>query len=343
MVSPNTSAMTRELWVGGVKSQVEQRLILLAALEARNQIQFKAGTAYKKTVQSANMDDLVQEYDAGANVPLSGGSKTISTTVQWYRKNMQLPLIISRADIAAQQGGGDAVIEELEPMLVKAAQKAMRIHLAKALYRPGSSTRDGNGDGGFQGLNDALTHDITYGGLTRATTVTNKFWQGASVLNTFADQAVAMTPTLENVRKCVDAVRQYAASDEDLLVITSLTNWRSIQSQVEASATVKPGKMMEFGFSSLMLDNSVEVVAEPWLTSGNNTLSATQAKYLYVLHLPDWKLMFSPDRNLKTFTGFKWQGDVPNGLDAYMGRILPEGNLICEAPNQSLFRSNVSM
>ncbi|MBW2697954.1 MAG: hypothetical protein JRE70_15845, partial [Deltaproteobacteria bacterium] len=33
----------------------------------------------------------------------------------------------------------------------------------------------------FQSVRQALTHDATYGALARATTATNKWWQGASI------------------------------------------------------------------------------------------------------------------------------------------------------------------
>lgn len=329
----NLTATTRAMWDRSVYDEVYMRLILFRMLAERRQVTFKAGTTYKATVKYQEIDSLAQEY--GKNETMDGGSKTTMQTVEWYRKRIQLPLELDYDDDEANSSGGDGQIFDLKERLVRDGQRGLRLKMNEIMFRAGASARDASTSADWQGMGDALAHDITYGGLTRATTNTNKWWQGASYADSFADQATHYTPSVGFVRTCIDKVQKYVENPGDLIAICGNTNWRAIQSEVEASRTYKEGPHAKFGFKSMDIDG-VELFAEPYLED-----DSTRKKYFFLLHLPDWRLMLSPKRKLGYFTGFTWQGSFANGLDKYLGRVMISGNTICTQPNASLFAGNV--
>jgi len=336
--STNLLATTRELWEKTVHDEVHMKMILPRVLIEENQVAFKAGTAYKVTVDKAEIDDLAQEYDD--NDILTSGTKTVMTTAEWKRKRIQLPVVITGSEALDNGEGGDGQLIPLEERIVRKAHAGMRIKFLKMLYEAGSSTNDA--DKGFQGLDDALTHDLTYGGLSRGTTATNWWWQGASLANTFADYATAVSPSLSTFRSCIDAVSQFAESSADLIAITSNENFRALQSQVQqAYNIVKEGAHRQFGFTSMDIDG-VEVVAEPWLSSASNSAASTTKKYFFLLNKKTWKLALSRKRKFGQLMPFKWQGENEGGRDRYLARAVIAGNLFCVKPNGNLFLSNMS-
>ena len=343
----NLTSSTRELWNKSVFREVYMRNALLNRIIRRRQMHFRAGTKYKITLDKAELvedpfeelasttNDLYQEY--GDNDTLQSSDKTIYTTAEWSRRRVQIPLTIQGGDVLDNEGGGDGQIFPLRKRLVKKGHRGMRLYLQKAMYRAGATARDGNAKSGFQGIGDALTHDITYGTLSRATTATNAWWQGSSADNTYADWDTAISPTLNNFRVMVDSVSYYVENPPlDLICVTSNTIYRAFQSQAEAARTYRQGPMAKWGFTSMMIDD-IEMIKEPYLDR-----HATRQKYFYLLHLPDWHLMLDRRRKLGHFTGFTWQGNMINGQDKYLGRVLLAGNMICTQPNANIFRSNMS-
>ena len=336
----NLDVTTRALWSRTLEHEVYRKLPLLNRLIANHQYKFDPGLSYKQTVEYDTQVSLVQEYKGGVT-PLSGGKKTISTTVEWYMKEAQLPVEIPWSDLTANRGGGDTQIIPLDKMLVNNAHASMRMWYNDMMWRAGANTHDGESSILWQGLLDALTHDITYGGKTRATTATNKWWQGASLANDFADQATAISPTVQNLRSCYDAISMFIENKEQVLVVTSNPNYRSLQAQVQAFGNVPPGPLAKFGFTSMLIDE-IEVVAEPWFTSNQNTAASTMTKYFCMLNLPTWRLMLHPDRGFGSFNGFFDQSKIRGGTDSVLGRIFLAGNLVCLHPNQNIFLSNMS-
>ena len=335
----NITAMTRELWDKTVYKQVLLKNILIHMLLERKQV-LKAGTAIKHTVDYAEMDSLVQEY--GENDTLTSGKKTVAETAQWYPKFVQLPIEISGKDWRTNAGGGDGQMVSMPQYLVEKAQRGLKIFMNSVIYRAGSVTRDAD-VAGVQGLNDALTHDIAYGGLPRLIgTPTRTWWQGASLGDIWTDQATAMTPSIANVRKMYDKVSMYA-DKADVIVVTSNTNYRSLQSQVDGRQSYKPqGMHAKYGFESFSIDG-IEVFAEPWLTASQNSSASTTVNYFYMLHLKDWTFHVDADRGLGNLSEFKHQAEIQGGTDAYLARLMFRGNFVCTQPNASMFKSGVTM
>jgi hypothetical protein len=314
------------------------RLPFFRIMEERRQRQFKKGTAYKATVQYAEMDSLFQEYTD--NETLQGGEKVTDTTVQWYRKNAQLPLELkSMEDMENRDGGGDGQIFDIRQRLVINGQRGMRLAMSKLLYRAGDSNRDqpSSANAQFQGLKDALAFDVSYGGKTRANSTTNSWWQSADITATAAwataTQTTAVACSIANFRRIIDRVQRYATTDspDNLLFLCGNTNYRTLQSQVESQRIYKAGPHAEFGFTSMTIDG-VEIIADPYLDLGGFSTNT------FMLHLPDWHLMLSPKRRLGYVTDLEWQGKYANGTDKLLGRVMLQGNIICTQPNASCYQ-----
>ena len=79
-----------------------------------------------------------------------------------------------------------------------------------------------------------------------------------------------------------------------------------------------------------------EVVSVPYLQT-----SSTMKTWVFILNLQYWELRIHNQRNFN-MTGFKWQGDVANGYDYWLARIMVQGNLMCWKPNSSMWLSNIS-
>ena len=234
-----------------------------------------------------------------------------------------------------QSGGGDGVIIPLPEVLTSNAQKSMRMKLNSDIYGAGT-------DGGkpFQGLLSALNHDQTYGGITRATTATNPLWQGASLAKSFADQDTAVQANMYYVRACIDAVSRFNVPKPGSLIgITSNEVWRSLQRQVDPNQPTPSGMLARYGFRELDVDG-IKIVADPWLSHNSN--SSTTKTYFFLLHLPDWRLMLSPKFGLGYMTDFFDQSKIANGMPEELARVKLGGNLICLAPNRSIWLSDMS-
>ena len=333
MSSPNIIATTREWWDKTVEEECWMTVLLTNLLIQRKQVKFQAGTAYKMTVELATMESLAQAYDA--NDGLNAGANNLFVNPQWTRKYTQIPVKLTEEERDEQEGGGEAVLQSLPERMVTNGHNSMRQVLNSYIYGVGT-------DGGkpFQGIRSALTHDQTYGGLTRATTVTNELWQGASIGKTFADQATARSANIYYVRACIDAaMRVNNPKPGDLLCITSNEIWRSLQRQVDPSINTKPGSAVKYGFQSLDVDGT-EVIRDPWLS--HNADAATTKAYFFVLHMPDWQLLLQPSKGFGHMTNFFDQSQISGGLPYELARIKIAGNLICKAPNRSLFLSAMS-
>jgi len=342
MTDTNLTATTRELWERTAEKQINYKVVLVAALMDRHQVKYKGGTSYKVTTDFEDLESLVVEH--GDNTPLPGGSKTVFRTAQWYPKGMECPVVIPASQMLSNKGE-DTRIVPLEQSLVEKGQQALVQRLNRAIWRTGSASRDTdvNSNAEWQGVPDALTHDLQYGGLERTiSTTTNTFWQGASLAGTFADYNTAITATIYNFRRDIDAVMAFCDDKKQLMAFTSNTIFRSLQSQVQGQVWYKPeGTMTRYGFTAMTIDD-VEVVAEPWLTSSRNSAASTDVLKFAMLNLKYWRLMIDPERPLSNFTGFTHQAEIANGTDQYLGRAMTRGNLICIHPNANIYHSNMS-
>lgn len=342
MANTNLEAATRELWLRTVKTQVFYRMPVLARLYEGRRITWRGGTKIRRSVQNAEMDSLAQEYTA--TDPLTAEAKTILAKPEFEWKHFQVPIQYDLDEDLQNDGGREAEVIDLVQYLVKAGQRAARIKLNKMIYDTPTTSADSAS--GFQSLTDALDQDATYGTLSRSGTTTRKWWQGASLDNTFTDQDTLMSPSIANFRKLRGRVQQYVEKPGDLLAVMGSDIFQQYQAQVEARHVYnRDGSLLaKYGFNTLVLDG-VEFVEDPSLnedynsgTSGNGDLCS---EWFFLLHIPDWEMRIHPRRSLK-LTNFTWQGDQANGLDASLARVLCSGNLVCWQPNASAWKSYVA-
>ncbi len=229
----------------------------------------------------------------------------------------------------------DGKILDLAKELVTQAQEGAKRVIRTSIFGAYSATSDSQK--GFQGLADALHSSSTlYGGITRSASVAT-WWQGASIDGTWTDVATADACNLWNLRAMARVSAKYRdRKPNDILIIVSPTNFEKVRREMETRMLYKTdGDLAEPGFRAMTLDN-MEIVADPYL----DTDSTTQA-YVYLLHLPDWEYRIAPDRDFKQ-TDFVWQGQIVNGLDKYLSRIMWAGNLVCWQPNASCYRTNLT-
>ncbi len=344
MANTNLESSTRDLFLRTVVNQVFLAMPLQARLLDARQIVWNGGLKIKSPIVTAEMDDLAQSYTA--NEGLTAETKTMLSTAEFNWKHFQVPVQYGLDEELQNGGGTETQIMNFVTFLVNKAQKAARIKLYKMMYENPDSSCDSTA--GFQGLTDALNHDNTYGGITRATTVTNAFWQGASLDGTYADQDAQLSPSLSNFRKMVRVCQRRAERPKDYLAVCGGDIFGQLQSQVEASTnyprTNQTPLAMKYGFTTLDIDG-IEVVHDPGLdlnyTAGTTTAGTYTPEWFFLLHIPDWELRLHPDRSMK-MTDFTWQADQANGLDARLARVLTSGNLICWQPNASCWRSYVA-
>ena len=332
-MSVNLASTTREMWDATLEDEVILALPLVAMMVEHETLEVK-GTKIKKTVVMDDSESLAQDYEA--NEPMTGGEKTVLGTAEWTYKKFQLPCIYDcDTEIENQDASKiEAPIDEVEAT-VEAAQDGARRHLNTLLYGAAADASKKT----FQGLRSALTHDATYGGLARATTVTRPWWQSGSLDGTYTDQGTAVSASIANVRKAAIICGRHAKANQHLYAFCGETIFSKLKSQVEARMqyTVEGANLVKYGFKSFMIDNQIEIVMDSYLT----ITGATTDAYFFLLDPTSWRLRISPKRNFR-MTPFKWQGEQLNGLDRYLARILVAGNFVCHAPNKNFFLSNMS-
>ena len=336
----NIQASTRELFLSSVVPAVVMKMPLLARVYLARQMSFRGGKYITRPVDKAEMDDLHQSYFPTDR--LTVGKKSMLETPYFHWKYMQVPVSYDVEEYLQNSGGGDLAPVDLIKFLTRKAQRACRIALYKQLYGIGTSTVvDSDHDREFQSLVEALTHNGTYGHLTRATTTTNPWWQGGSIAETWADQATSYAPSISTFRRQVDAVSIYEPDQPgSYLYVCGPAIFRSLQSQVEARHSygrVGGTLLAKYGFTTLEIDG-LEVVLDPFL---RNSIATNAHKWTFLLHVPDFELRLHPRRAFE-FTGMTWQGDRADGYDEWAGRIMLAGNSILWDPNKSIYNSNVA-
>jgi len=334
----NLLQSTREYWDRTVKDEVWMKIPVFNLLLQRNKDVFDPGTSWKCTRGKADLESSVQEYHGG-NTPLTASETTTKETAEWYAKEMQIGLIIPRRELF-QNKPGESRIFDLKEDTVKQGRDALRLKMRTNLYRTASAARDADAVG-FQGIVDALTHDVQYGGLTRTiSSGTNTWWQGASVNGLYTDQATAATMSIAFLRQLYDACSMYGdVSESNFVFIVGPTNWRTIQAEAESHhLSMERGESTRWGITDVTIDSGIRIVVDPYLKDTDGT----RDNYVFGLHLPDWKLKIDPERGFGTMGEWVDQSQIEGGRDIVLARSFVRGNLMCGSPRNSIYRSDVS-
>ena len=332
-MATNLASTTRPIWEATRQSQVLMQIPVLNALMKRRRVVWKGGTVIKKTIPIATMESLGQEYSMGE--ALTSTTKTMYDLPEFNWKYGTLPVEYD-ADVEIQNASNtDGKIIDLAKDLVTHAQQGAKQVIRTAIFGAYSATSDSQK--GFQGFADALAHDSTlYGGITRSTT-SKTWWMGASIAGTWADYSTATACNIHNIRELTRVSSYYRdRKPSDILIVVSPTNFNKLRREMETRMIYRTdGDLAKQGFTAMSLDG-MEIVADPYL----DTNSTTQA-YVYLLHLPDWEFRIHPSRDFAQ-TDFVWQGQIVNGYDRYLSRIMWAGNLVCWQPNASGYLSSMS-
>jgi len=222
----------------------------------------------------------------------------------------------------------------------------MREWLCKMIFNSGSTTGVTDSAKQFQSLVSALNHDGTYG--TKARTIASgvrDWWQGASptglnenqTTTTTMGQDVAINLTIYNLRKWIfeSDIAHHMESMDDLYCCMCPTLFNKLRAESESKVEYKVNAVQNQFVTKAKIDN-VTCVSVPYLQK-----TSTTRTWLFILNLKYWELRLHQDRNFKV-TDFKWQGDLPNGYDRWLARIMVKGNFICWKPSSSMWLSNVS-
>jgi hypothetical protein len=334
----NIQATTRDSFVAAIKPQVIMQMPLLARLWLAKKVSWTGGTTIRRPVQKADMASLMQAYTPTDG--LTTGAKTLLDDPYFHWKYAQLPVQYNVEQHIQNGGSSDTAPVDLVKFLVAEATRSAKIGLYRMIYEIDSTGTDYDHKPEFNSAVDALTHDRTYGHVSRGTTVTNPWWQGASIADSWADQATAISPSIASFRKAMAAVNKY---DQGLpggkLCCVGPTIFQALQSEVEGRHIYnRDGSLLaKYGFNTLMVDG-VEVVQDNFLT---NAVQTNAHKKFYAFTIDDWELRIHPERNF-TLTDFVWQGDRSGGRDEWLARVMLAGNCVCWKPSGSIYLTNMS-
>jgi hypothetical protein len=342
----NIQATSRETWMRMVKRNLVFKPIpILAKLVERKQTSLQGGR-HKWTVQTANMDSLVQPY--GVKEGMDTGSKTLFDT-PWSRiKYFQMPVHKTREDVDENAGAQSPV--DLVAEMVKAAKAGVRIFLGRAVYgiynAAAVDTTDAPSTTAASklpcSLRQILSHTLTYAHVARSTAAQKAVWAGGSITGGYDDQATQYSPSISTFRRCIDAIApriEIGLRPANLLVTVGPTIYREWQTQAEAkSSGVRMGSssMAKYGFTAMTLDD-VDIVCDYDLVE---TTCTNASKWMFMVHVPDFRVRFAPDRRM-VMTPWVWQGDRDGGKDEWLARILTAMQMDCFAPGNSIHLSNV--
>ena len=334
---------TRDFHEASLEVEYMKKTPVLNLILEQENLKFNGGKYYYFEVDTDTTEDDVQDY--GVNDQLTHGRIDTTKRVMFTRKNFQKGVTMDFEEELqnAYDNEDGTKLHDLAYHIVKKTNEAGRLHLRKLIYGAGS-------DSGLQvqGLNSALIPDTTYGGLARSqANHTNDWWQPAA--NTYSTTTYATeTPiSIDWLQRIMLPLLDLNADDG--VVIVGNTLFLALKSEAQArSMPVKddPNGKFKYGIEEIMID-SMRIIRDPFLSANYNTamgLTSGQAgaleRRLYILNMPDWKLLVHPKKNF-LMTGFFDQKQIANGADFVLARLVFSGNLICTHPNRSLYLSNV--
>jgi hypothetical protein len=187
----------------------------------------------------------------------------------------------------------------------------------------------------------ALTHDATYGTVTRTiSTSTNTWAQGASITGAYTDNATPYTANIANFRLALHKLSEAGVEKpSDVVCVVGPVLFDVFRSLAESKIPQQLPKnsVARYGFDSVYIDG-VEIICDYMLTAAK--LSGNASK-IFFLNLPKWTLELHPDRNFE-MEPFTPQGNIIGGRDIRLSHVKVAGNFYCTQPASSLYGSNWS-
>ena len=315
--------IAKHYWDATVKDELYEKQILLSWFMDGGRTDVK-GQDMKAVRYNADSQDLAYAYGDDTIVVASEIDDKAVATFQW--KAARHDLAIKERQMLLTKNMTEVPLNFVTDRVDRARVSFMR-YLDNRLWGLSGTTTDGSLE--FQGLLDALTHDLTYGGTTRATTVTNANWQGASLAGTYADQATVYPASIATVRDMYDTITdRYDAEAGEITLFVGRGPFRELQGQVEAQVTYPtPGKKLKYGRPYFSIDD-IDVVYVNKLTEAN---APGASRWAFMLNRQTWRFQLHPERNFAHTMG-GLQDDRIGGVPQAMSTIKIMGNCTCEAP-----------
>lgn len=353
MAGNDLELATREMFVRSVKQQTFAHKPFFEEMMRRNQIKIRGGKYIERLVDVAEMDDVGQSYTV--NEALTQTKKDMLDKPRFTWKYYQMPLQIDADEETENIGAGDEEqLLDLAQFLTRKATSGVRIALAKMLYNvnpmtgAGSETGVGDSSKYFQSLLSAMDHDVTtYGNISRAVGGSNTWWLGSDPegrVDTISSssQGTSYSLSMSMIRKWMIPLLENMEKASDMYLLMCPTLWNKIKAELESYGRVELDKnsSLNFGIQKFKIDGVYNCVADPYLEHGYGT-SGTTENWFFMLNMADWEVHIHSKRNFK-MTPWKWQGELANGYDYTLCRILVKGNFVCWKPNGSLWLYEVS-
>lgn len=331
--STDLAILTRDMFVKSFRDEVSLNVPLLAMFEAHSRVTFEGGVTINRPVIKATGESLMQMY-SGNNTPLTASNKSYLAQPSFKWKKGQIPALIEGDDyIQNVDAASENKIADLAELVVKQVQQGIRLDLNTQFH---ATTAAGDSGTDFQSVPEALGHSRTYGGITSNTT-TVKYWNGASLLNSYADAATTTGISLDVMRRCKMACMRYGLTPQGRRFYCFLpeASFSKVVGLAEA-AGVKPkdGRLAKFGIESVEY-SGIEFVVDSYMT--DNSMTA----HMLLLDPMTWEFRLHPKRAF-TMSDFVDQSQMAGGTDQMLARCLVAGALVCWQPNGNMYKSAIS-
>lgn len=321
------NTLAKHMWKQSVEDEIWESVSILAWLKEGQKLDV-SGQDMKEAFYNDDQQDLVYSYGDDTIVVASEIDDKVVGTWQW--KAARLDLAVSERKMLLSKNMMEVKIDYVKDRLAR-SQVSFRRYLNRKLLGLDGTTTDGSED--FQGLRDALTHDLTYGARTRdQASSTNDSFQGGSLNGDFDDQATEYPASITTVRNMLDVVQEYEPKLQDLLLIVGRGPFRELQGQVEGSVVYQPGKTLKYGCPNYSIDG-VRVIMDYHLAEKYATGAS---RWAYMLNRGTWTFRLHPERNFSQ-TPFKMVDDRPGGKPIGMSTIKIMGNCWCSQPNANIW------
>jgi len=330
------SVLTRDMFMRTIAEQTFYTSPILAAMFENNRMNWEGGENIEFPVNTDNQAgvDLVQAYPDG-DTPLTNGVRYPHAKATVPYAKWQIPIEYDVDEYLANvEGGNESKLIDIVKTRVANSHEWHNQYLIDRLYKTTSTEADAH----INSVVLACSHDRTYEGITTdISSSANTYWQGASIAGSYADSATDYGYTIDTIRRAWDTIAKYRRDNQIRpLCIVPTSAFRKLRREAESKALLSGmGGLAKYGFSSMMIDEKVEVTADKWLENESRTSD------FFMLDVNTWEMRMHKDRNLKMLD-FEYQGNKPGGLDKWTSRIMCMGQLLCKQPNANLYLSNLS-
>jgi len=325
-------ADTRDFYSRTVVDQVHDRIPLIYKLRQMRRVITKGGTNIRLPLRFGK-NTQTQHYIKGQ--PMGSGTEDKRTAAKFGFMNTQTPIKYDLDDFL--NNNGDEQIVDTIQAEVKSAQEDMVDSLSDTFF-----TTSENVAGEPYGLMAALSYNTTYGGMANYGGITRGTGDNDPIA--LADSGTApvtwfggwvytsaLSATMSNLRKGINACMMKRGNRNDMLILTTPGIFMKYQALLDAKHALKQdGMMAKAGFTAMTIDG-IEMVLD----------DNCPADHLFILSLTTWQWRINPKRNFK-LTGFKWQGEVNDGVDEWLARIVLRHNLVCDKPIANLVYTSMS-